>query len=295
MRFRTHGRRFIVAFALIPVLSGCATTQAGAQSSRQERKSGGGFNLYSPQQDVELGRQAARQVEQQLPMVRSGNVDGYVEEIVQRLASHASGPEFRYQIQTVNASEINAFALPGGFLYVNRGLIEAVRSEDELAGVLAHEISHVALRHGTKQATKGAAAQTGLDLLSQILGRNDRKAGQIAGVVGGLGLNAAFLKFSRDAEREADLEGARMMSRSGYDPLAMATFFDLLAQQRRSNPGKVEQFFSSHPAPGDRARLIRQGGYDRPVGHQAEVGDLRVIQRELQRLPAAPGPRRSSR
>jgi predicted Zn-dependent protease len=114
-------------------------------------------------------------------------------------------------------------------------------------------------------------------------------------VVGGLGLNAAFLHFSRDAEREADQAGARMMARAGYDPMAMATFFDLLAQQRRSNPGKVQQFFSSHPSPGDRARLIRQAGYEREYGRDREVGDLRVIQRELQRLPPAPGPRRSSR
>ena len=290
MRYGKH-RRTIVAFALIPVLSGCAS--ASAQSRNEPRS--GGFNLYSAQQDVELGRQAARQVEQQLPMVRGGSADAYVERIVSRLAPYAGGPDFNYQIQVVNASEINAFALPGGFLYVNRGLIEAVRSEDELAGVLAHETAHVALRHGTKQATKGAAAQTGLDLLAQILGRNDRKAGQIAGVVGGLGLNAAFLKFSRDAEREADVAGAHMMARAGYDPMAMATFFDLLAQHRRSNPGKVEQFFSSHPSPGDRARLIRQAGYEESGRRETRVGDLRVVQRELQRLPPAPGPRRTSR
>jgi predicted Zn-dependent protease len=293
MRFGQDRRQVIVAFALIPFLAGCAT--AGAQSTNRAPRSGG-FNLYSPEQDVQLGRQAAQQVEQQLPMVRSARVDGYVEEVVARLSEHAGGPNFRYQIQVVNAPEINAFALPGGFLYVNRGLLESVRSEAELAGVLSHEIAHVALRHGTKQATKGAAAQTGLDLLSQILGRNDRKAGEIAGVVGGLGLSAAFLKFSRDAEREADQAGARMMARSGYDPMAMASFFDLLARQRRSNPGKVEQFFSSHPSPGDRAQLIRQSGYDREYGgRDVQVGDIRVIQRELQRMPAARGPRRSSR
>ena len=156
MRIDRHRRWMVVVLALIPILSGCATTQANAQSRQQRSEpSGGGFNLFSPEQDVELGRQAAQQVEQQLPMLRNGRVDGYVEEIVSRLASHAGGPEFRYQVKTVNAAEINAFALPGGFLYVNRGLIEAVRSEGELAGVLAHEIAHVALRHGTKQATKG--------------------------------------------------------------------------------------------------------------------------------------------
>ena len=290
MRLGTIGRRFIFAFALVPVVSGCASAQA--QSRAREPRSGG-FNLYSPEQDVQLGRQAARQVEQQLPMIRSGSADDYVGDIVARLSRYAGGPDFQYQVEVVNAPEVNAFALPGGFLYVNRGLIQAVRSEDELAGVIAHEIAHISLRHGTKQATKGAAAQTGLDLLTQILGRNDRKSGQIAGVVGGLGLSAAFLKFSRDFEREADQAGAHMMARAGYDPMAMATFFDLLANQRRSNPGKVEQFFSSHPSPGDRARLIRQAGYDGDYRPSRDVGDLRSVQRELQRMPA--GPRRSSR
>ena len=107
--------------------------------------------------------------------------------------------------------------------------------------------------------------------------------------MGSLGLNAAFLNFSRDAEREADQAGARMMSRAGYDPMAMATFFDLLAQQRRSNPSKVAQFFSSHPAPGDRAQLIRQAGYD-GGGSESQVGDIRVIRRELQRLLPLPDP-----
>jgi predicted Zn-dependent protease len=290
MRLRANGRRLLVAIALIPVLSGCASAQA---QSRSGEPRSGGFNLYSPQQDVQLGRQAARQVEQQLPMIRSGRADDYVEDIVARLSRHAGGPDFQYQIEVVNAPEINAFALPGGFLYVNRGLIQAVRSEDELAGVLAHEIAHVSLRHGTKQATKGAAAQTGLDLLTRVLGRNDRKSGQIAGVVGGLGLSAAFLKFGRDAEREADQAGAHMMARAGYDPMAMASFFDLLASQRRSNPGKVEQFFSSHPSPGDRAQLIRQAGFDGEYREGGNVGNLRAVQRELQRMPA--GPRRSSR
>lgn len=295
MRSSTHQRGFLVVLALLPVLSGSATAPAGAQSSSRERTGGGGFNLFSPEQDVELGRKAAQQVEQQLPMLRNGRVDDYVEEVVSRLASNPPGPGFRYQIKTVNASEVNAFALPGGFMYVNRGLLEAVRSEGELAGVMAHEMAHVALRHGTKQATKGSAAQAGLDILTQILGRNDRRSGQIAGVVGGLGLNAAFLHFSRDAEREADQAGAEIMARSGYDPMDMASFFDLLAQQRRSNPGKVEQFFSSHPAPGDRARIIRQAGYEREYGSEHEVGDIRSIKRELQRLPPAPGPRNTRR
>jgi predicted Zn-dependent protease len=280
-------RRRALAFALVPLLSGCASTGAGAQGS--------GFNLFSARQDVELGREAARQIETQVRILGQPRATDFVEEIVHRLTAEAPGARFDYQVKLVDAPEINAFALPGGFLYVNRGLVEAVRSEGELAGVLAHEVAHVALRHGTRQATKGTAAQAGLSVLQRVLGRNDNETGKIVGVVGGVGLNAAFLKFGRDDEREADRVGAEMMAKAGYDPEDMARFFDLLAAQRRSNPGKVEQFFSSHPSPGDRAAQIRQAGYEREYGRDDEIGGLPAVQRELRRLPAATGPRRTAR
>ena len=126
-----------------------------------------------------------------------------------RLADQARGPEFPYQVKIVNSKEINAFALPGGYLYVNRGLIMAARSEAELAGVLAHEIAHVAERHGTEQATKAYGAQAGVGLLAQVLGGRDRRLGLPEQIIGSLGVNAAFMKFSRDAEHEADRVGRR--------------------------------------------------------------------------------------
>src|SRR5262249_23526272 len=154
------------------------------------------------------------------------------------LAAVAPGPRFQYSAEVVNSPEINAFALPGGYVYVNRGLIRAVRSEDELAGVIAHEMAHVAQRHGTSQATKAYGAQLGRGILGQVLGGGRNRGVNLAEqVVGGLGLNALFMKFSRSAESEADRVGARMMARAGYDPMAMADFFDLLASQQRSNPG----------------------------------------------------------
>jgi predicted Zn-dependent protease len=280
-------RRRALPFGLLVLLAGCATTGAGAQ--------GTGFNLFSAEQDVQLGREAARQIEAQVRILGQPRATDYVEEIVHRLTAEAPGARFDYRVKLVDASDINAFALPGGFLYVNRGLVESVRSEGELAGVLAHEIAHVAMRHGTRQATKGTAAQAGLSVLQRILGRNDNETGKIVGVVGGIGLNAAFLKFGRDDEREADRVGAEIMARAGYDPEDMARFFDLLAAQRRSNPGKVERFFSSHPSPGDRAAVIRQAGYRREHGRDDEIGSLTSVQRELRRLPPAPGPRRTAR
>lgn len=280
-------RRRALAVALVALLMGCASTGSTAQGS--------GFNLFSAQQDVELGREAARQVESQVRILRHPRATDFVEEMVHRLTAQAPGARFDYQVKLVDAGEINAFALPGGFLYVNRGLVEAVRSEGELAGVLAHEIAHVAMRHGTRQATKGTAAQAGFSVLQRILGRNDNETGKIVGVVGGIGLNAAFLKFGRDDEREADRVGAEIMAKAGYDPEDMARFFDLLAAQRRRNPSKVEQFFASHPSPGDRAALIRQAGQQREYGRDDEIGGLSSVQRELRRLPQAPGPRRTAR
>jgi predicted Zn-dependent protease len=149
---------------------------------------------------------------------------------------------------------------------VNRGLIAAARNEGELAGVLAHEIAHVAERHGTEQATKAYGAQAGVSLLARVLGGRDGRLGVPEQIAGSLGLNALFMKFSRDAENEADRVGARMMAGAGYDPLAMASFFDLLHSQQRRNPNAVARFFSSHPSPANRSANIR--AYARQLGHR---------------------------
>ena len=244
-------------------------------------------NLFSVQQDVQVGRQAASDAERQLPILRDRAVTGYVNAIVQRLAAQAPGPRFAYQVKVVDAADINAFALPGGYIYVNRGLISAARSEGELAGVLAHEIAHVAERHGTENATKAYGTQAGVGLLAQVLAGRNRRVGLPQQIIGSLGLNAAFMKFSRDAENEADRVGAQMMARAGYDPLAMASFFDLLQQKKGSNPNTVAQFFSSHPAPANRSANIRRYASDLGRGNGRRVGDLDAVQARLDRLPAS--------
>jgi predicted Zn-dependent protease len=244
------------------------------------------INLFSVRQDAEIGRQAAADAERQLPMVRDAYVERYVNAIVDRLAEAAPGPKFDYRARVVNAADINAFSLPGGFIYVNRGLIEAVRSEGELAGVLAHEMAHVAQRHGTSQVTKAYGAQLGVGLLAGVLGGRDHRLGMGEQVAGSLGLNALFMKFSRNAENEADRVGAQMMARAGYDPLAMASFFDVLAAEQRRNPGSVEQFFSSHPSPRDRAANIRAQSAHLERGRTTQVGGLSGVQARLDRMPA---------
>jgi len=245
-----------------------------------------GFNIFSPEQDVEIGKQSAVEVERQFPVLRDSETQNYVSRIGERLAAVASGPKFPYQFKVVNVADINAFALPGGFMYINRGLIEAASDEAELAGVMAHEMSHVALRHGTNQASKAYLGQAGLGILSGVLGSGTTS--DIMGAVGGFGMNSLFLKFSRTAEEQADVSAAQMLAKAGYDPMAMARMFETLREKAGRDPGRFEQFFSSHPAPADRVRRIERetkliGGFDA----KAPVGNFGRIQSRLTRMPKA--------
>jgi len=243
-----------------------------------------GFNLFSRDQEIDLGRRSAAEVERQLPILRDASAQRFASGIVERLAAAAPGERYPYQIKVVDTSDVNAFALPGGFMYVNRGLLQAARSEGEVAGVLAHEMAHVALRHGTHQASKAYATQAGVGILGGLLGlgRGRSASDQIVNVIGGLGLNALFMKFSRDDEYQADLVGAQIMHRAGYDSREMARFFDLLQGMRSSNSGAVAQFFSSHPSSGDRAQRIRAEAQRLgPVRTAGGVGGLEPIQAEL--------------
>ncbi len=214
-------------------------------------------NKYSIQDDIKLGRQAAQEAESQFPLLRDPTVGSYVEDVGRRLVaaipSEFQHPEFQYYFKVVNARDINAFALPGGPMYVNRGMIEAAKSEGEMAGVMAHEISHVALRHGTAQATKGQKYS--------ILGGIAGIAGTILGGPGvGQLAQAPFavylLKFSREYETEADILGARIMAGAGYDPRDLANMFRTIEAQGGGSGGG---FLSSHPSPNDRyARINRE-------------------------------------
>jgi Peptidase family M48 len=262
----------------------CAPLVARAQT----KPATPGFNLFSVEQDVEIGRQSAVEAERQLPMLRNQNVDRYLNKIIGKLAAQAPGARYPYAIKAVNASEINAFSLPGGPMYVNRGLFEAARSEAELAGVLAHEMSHVALRHGTHQASKAYLGQAGLGILGGLLGKNGGNTSQIVNAVGGLGLNAVFLKFGRDAEYQADQLGAQIMAGAGYDPVAMADFFGLLRTEQGRDPGKVERFFSDHPPAADREARIRDQAGSLRLARSQDVGGFDRMRADLRRLSPAP-------
>src|SRR5512142_2765080 len=247
-----------------------------------------GFNLFSPEQDVQVGQQSAQQAEQQLPILRDATAQAYVNRIGQRLAAHAGGPQFPYRFRIVNASDINAFALPGGYVYVNRGVLENARNEGEVAGVLAHEISHVALRHGTHQASKAYLAQAGIGILGGLLGGHvGAGAADVINTVGGIGLNALFLKYSRDLESQADVRGAQILAASGYSPNDMVSFFRTLESVDKS---KKTNWMSDHPAPPDRiARIQKEATMLRVTSSPTtNVAELHTIQAELRRNGAAP-------
>ncbi len=248
-----------------------------------------GFNLFTEEQDVEIGRQSAEEIEKQIPTLTVPVVDESVALIGQRLQAVIQGPDFPYRFRIANVSDVNAFALPGGFMYINRGLIEMADNEAELAGVMAHEMAHVALRHGTNQASKAYLAQAGLGILGGLIGGGQGSTGQMIEAVGGFGLNAVFLKFSRSAEEQADIVGVQTLVKAGYDPRAMVSFFEKMRELSGGEPGKFEAFFSTHPAPSDRARRI-EGEIARlaPVRPVGPAGSWSSVQRDLRSLPAAP-------
>ncbi len=280
-------RRLIAAPAFL--LAGAiaiAPLNAPIDAQSTVRRSQPAFNLFSTQQDVEIGRQAAVEAERQLPLLNDQVTNRYLTQIIQRLAAQAPGADYPYSIKAVNATEINAFSLPGGPMYVNRGILTTARSEAELAGVLAHEMAHVALRHGTNQASKAYLAQAGLDILGGLLGTRSSTS-KIVNAVGGFGLNAVFLKFSRDDEYQADATGAEIMARAGYNPVAMADFFALLRQEQGRDPSKLERFFASHPPPANREGRIRTLAANLGQVQTREVGGLASIQSRLGRISVA--------
>jgi hypothetical protein len=242
-------------------------------------------NKYKPSDDVKLGRQAAAEAEKQFPLMRDEEVNAYVERLGQRLVAaippEFQHPEFRYYFKVINARDINAFALPGGPMYVNRGMIEAAHTEGEVAGVMAHELSHVALRHGTAQATKAQKYQTGAAV-----------AGILGTIFGGPGLGQVaqapfaltFLRYSREYETEADLLGARIMANAGYNPRDLANMFRTIEAQGGGGGG----FLSDHPSPKDRyARINQEAQYLQVNNIERDDRDFLAIKERLSGYPRA--------
>ena len=228
-------------------------------------------NKYKVQDDIRLGQEAAAQVSRQFPMLKDPQTKRYVENVGRRLVAaipaEFNQPAFSYEFDVVNARDINAFALPGGPMFVNRGMIEAAKNEGEMAGVMAHEISHVALRHATAQATKQSSFGNQLGTIGLILG-GAILGGQGGAQLGAMGAQVIQTRYSRDYETQADLLGAKIMANAGYDPRDLANMFQTIQQQSRG--GRSPEWMSSHPDPGNRFEKINR-----------EAGLLKVSQNPI--------------
>ncbi len=266
--------RLAPAFAVVLAI----TCQAFAQTKIVAPR-----NSYSLSEDVKLGREAAAEVRKELPLLNDDRVDGWVEDIgatlVRAIPAEFQHSEFRYTFDVINQKEINAFALPGGPMFLNRGMIEAAKSEGEVAGVMAHEISHVALRHGTAQATKGQGAAI-LGTLGQIGGAIiGGGLGQILSAGSQIGAGLKLMQYSREFESQADLLGAQMLARAGYDPREMANMFRPI--EKESGGGGGPQWMSSHPNPGNRYNAIMTEAKSLRVQGNANTGQFQSIQARL--------------
>jgi predicted Zn-dependent protease len=240
--------------------------------------------LISVSDEIALGKQAQRQVRKDVPELPDRQVTGYVQSIGRRLVSRAGGAKYPYSFSVANYKEINAFALPGGPVWIHRGAISAARNEAQLAGVLAHEIAHIAERHAADRLTKSLVANGLLGLLGALLG-NDGSA-RAAQTAAQIMTGGYLLKFSRDDEREADRVGARIMRHAGWDPREMVAFLETLRRQQGSDPGSVVVFLSSHPAPGERADLL-QKALRSTSGGRRDTTAFRQVRARLNRLSPA--------
>ena len=236
-----------------------------------------GFNLFSKDQDIQIGQEGVKEIEKEVKLLNNPEVQRYVEGIGRRLVEAPEADQYPYTFKVVQDDSINAFALPGGPTYVHTGLILAADNEAQLAGVMGHEIAHVALRHGTNQASKANIMSLGAMLGGSLLGGGGSIGGQLAQLGIGFGLNSVLLKYSRNAERDADIVGARIMSRAGYNPIEAARFFEKLQAESGKRSG-VEQFFSSHPNPDNRtARLEQEIQYFPQQSYDGDTGNLERI------------------
>ena len=247
-----------------------------------------GFNLFSRDQDVQLGREASAEVEKEGPLMKDSQVTRYVSDLGMRLAKLAPGDtNYPWSFKVVDSQEINAFALPGGFIYVNRGVLEAADNEAEVAGVIAHEIGHVVMRHGTHRASQAMLAQMPLAIFGSILGQSTSLGAQLAQLGIGLGVNSILLKNSRGAESQSDQIGTYTLYQAGYNPHAMADFFEII---QKKYPQRTLEFFSDHPNPENRIAkvdaLIPQLGPARDW--KSDSREFQLARAEILKMPPSP-------
>ncbi|MFL5578215.1 MAG: M48 family metallopeptidase [Gemmatimonadaceae bacterium] len=250
----------------------------------------------SQQQEIEMGQQYAQQINSQLPIITDPEINRYVNVLGDSIAQLTSRGELEWHFYVVDSPEVNAFAVPGGFIYVNRGLIERTDKMDELAGVLGHEIGHVVRRHSVKQMEQQQGASLGVTLAC-VLTRvcQSQAAGTAINVAG----SAVFAKFSRQDEAEADVEGIKNVVRAGIDPNGIPEMFEILLQERQQRPDAVSAWFATHPLEEDRIAATRQqiAAYDPAVirSLSKDSQNFHRFKQRVQSLPPSPQPKQQGR
>src|SRR5712691_1375737 len=272
-------RRLITIVVALPLVLPAA--------DRKELKPG--FNVFTLDQDIQMGKQSAAEVRKTKAVVDNGELTGYLTRIAARLGKSPRAGKFPFQFAVLNDKSINAFALPGGPIFVHTGLLSAIDNESQLAGVMAHEMSHVALRHGTHEASKAVLVQAPAALLGATIG-DDSTVAKIAREGIALGAQSVLLKYSRDAERDADLNGTRMMNDAGYNPIEMARFFEKLQAQGSGGDGLLANWLSDHPSPGNRVQAVQDEiRYLPKVSYrESEPGTVGRMKSVVAKLPPPP-------
>jgi Zn-dependent protease with chaperone function len=271
-----------VAFAAALAIIGAAVVSGQTQIKLPKNK-------YTPEQDVQIGRKAAAEVRQQYPIINDEAISIYLTKLGDRLVAVAP-PElnqkvYEYSFTPVNLMDINAFALPGGPMFVQRGMFDAAASEGEVVGVMAHELSHVLLRHGTANATKAENPWLQLGQIAGALGGAvvGGAAGSAIAQTSQMGLGTLLLRYSRDFEKQADLLGAQLMAKAGYDPRSLAHMFETIASQTGGE--RDPQWLSSHPDPGNRTVYINKEAESLTIGPAADTSGFETVKTKFAALP----------
>jgi Zn-dependent protease with chaperone function len=277
-------RRILAVFLASVIASSPALAEAKQREVKIQKSS------ISRDQEIDLGKQAAAEVEKALEVVKNREIEAWLNKIGQKLAQTPQANNYPYYFKLINEDSINAFALPGGPMYVHTGLIKAADNEGQVVGVLAHEMSHVALRHGVSQMSKQNTWKTILGVAGAAAGMagGGGLIGQAVNIGGGLGVASLLGKFSRDAERDADLNGARMAAAAGYNPVEVARFFEKLEAEmgKENQPKGLEAWLSSHPNPGRRVEYVTEDiRFLPPAEYNADSGQFARIQKLVAKLP----------
>ena len=262
--------RYVLAAAFAALPAGCA---------------------ISTQQELGLGAQYATQLERELPIVHDPRIQADLDSIASRLTPYSARPEVKYRFFLVNSAVVNAFAVPGGYIYVTRAIVEKMTSLDQLAGVLGHEMGHVERRHSAKQIGRAQVAQVGVAATSVLIGG---QTGQVAAQGAGVAAQLALQRYSRDQERESDHFAVEVTTRAGINPGGIVSFFHTLRDVEGRRPSDLEYFFSSHPLTDDRIRDVDALIRSRPDAVAALATGLRDaavfdrLKAAVQRLPSPP-------